>query len=209
MKFHLLAGSLLLISGFLVYLLLFGLHSDLQSARVKIQKESVKSLREEKKVQAQDKFAPYINKTLVNPEPKPSLQKAEASEISDPTPPSIQPPLEERKDDEKNYWCRPVPVRVETNPVKCVYPDACYGCNGPIIRPEYEGAVPLCADGTNSQLYHVECCPNFSRGNLECPSNEACFQAENPPNDFCSCNDQPECRLVDIGGKIQCACIQN
>lgn len=203
MRFHFVAGTLVAISGLLVYLLLFGLHSDLESARVQIRKESVKSLREEKKIDSQDRYAPYINKALVRQEPRPVAQIAETLTEQRPSDYS-----EQRSDLERNYWCRNVSVTIETNPVKCIYPDACFGCAGPIIRPEVEGALPLCADGNQSQLYHVECCPSFHHGVIECPANDSCFRAENPPSDYCSCDNRPECRLVQMGDKVQCVCIQ-
>ncbi|MDB5038885.1 MAG: hypothetical protein JWQ35_2413 [Bacteriovoracaceae bacterium] len=209
MKFHLLAGAMLLFTGYLVYALVFGLHSDLETARNQIKKESVISLRTEKKVQQEDHYAPFINKTLVQ-HAKVIAQKAEARPSTSDERPTMQfAEATEVKAGEKDYWCRSVPVKLEKDPVKCLYPDACYGCDGPIIRPEYENAVPLCANGSQSQLFHVECCPSFNHGSVECPSDEACFQAENVPNDFCSCNDRPDCRLVSIGAQIQCVCIQN
>jgi hypothetical protein len=210
MKFHVIVGAILCISGYLVYALLFGLHSDLENARQQIQIESVKSLREDKKIRANDQYAGYINQTLVQPEPKPLAQKAEAP-VSRTEEAPVLPPAEaeERYLGEKNFWCKPVPVRLETNPVKCLYSDSCYGCDGPIIRPDFDGVVPLCANGQRSQLFHVECCPNFMHGVAECPSSEECFRADNVPKDFCSCNNRPECHLASIGSSIQCACSDN
>lgn len=196
---------------YLVYLLIYGFQSDMEEARPKIRKESVTALRETKVVQPHDQLSAYINKNLIQKNALAQTEPAQNTRLTDaPVVPMNTDPEIRTTQDGKSYWCRSVPVVVQTDPVICQYPDACFGCNGPIIRPEVESAAPLCADGSMSELYHVECCPSsFANGVAECPSAEQCFQAESPPQDFCSCGDRPDCRLVKIGPQIQCVCIQN
>ena len=207
MRFHLIAGTLLALSGLLLYWLIFGFERDLHEARETIRQESVASTQNIEKLRKAPELHTFINKALVdrsNQDFPNSIRKTE--------PEIIQPSVVEENQtfesqlDGGTYWCRNVPLLMETEPVKCVYPDACYGCEGAIIPPEVENAIPLCVNGTKSQLYHVECCPNFNNDAIECPGAEACFKAENIPQDQCSCGDSPNCKLKQVGEKIDCVC---
>ncbi len=212
MKFHWVASALFAASLYLVYLLIYGFQTELRNARPQIQQEAVKALKQEKKIKSSAPMSEYINKNLIiQPKPQPTkedkVQVAEVPRENSNAMDDTEPALRYGQDG-SDYWCRPVPVAIETSPVKCRYQNSCYGCQGPIIRPEVADATPLCANGSMSQLYDVECCPQFNNGMVECPSASSCFHAANPPSDFCSCNDRAECKLVEIGSKIQCVCIQ-
>ncbi len=211
MRFHCLAGLLLSLSGLLLYGLIFGFQKDLDEARVTIQKESVQSTSNLRKIRKAPELHTYINKAIIDRSqkslPSPIGPAIDNHEVIDPSQ-VVTNDNEVYDEDDKDYWCRSVPLLFETNPIRCLYPNACFGCNGPIIVPEIETAIPMCANGMKSQLYHVECCPSYYNGSVDCPRAEDCFHAKAVPPDHCSCNDRSDCKMVQLGEKIECVCVQ-
>jgi len=209
MKFHIAAAVLFGGIIFLIYLLLHGLEADLSQARGKIEKESFQSAKKQKALAKDNQTSldsSFLNKEISEeptPMTKPVPLPVEAKKVEK------TPPLEERLEG-KEYWCRPIPVVKDRNPVRCEYPDSCYSCkNSDIIPPEVDSAIPFCRDGSRAEIYSVECCPSSVSGNdFSCPSIDECMRAENVPEQFCSCDGRANCRYVAIGKEIECACIQ-
>lgn len=212
MKVHLITVSLFAVCCYLFYLIIFGLKDDLAGARNTIRKESVASATNNKKIQNRPELKTYINKALAEAkpassieEPSPMTSDSRVTELPSEAPAQIDGAFRSSLE-EKDYWCRNTALNLEGNPAKCVYADACFGCKGAIIPPEITQATPLCADGSESNMYHVECCPFYGSEGASCPSVEACFNAESVPSDGCSCNDRADCKLVQIHDKIECSC---
>lgn len=207
MRFHFVALIMLAVCGYLLHLLLVGFRDDLKAAKVTIQKEGVRAVTVEKVWKNKDdELKPFINKNLLD-KPQHSRMMADVERAASDGP-NVDPLTEPREMalEGKNYWCKSVPLILEKNPVKCLYPSACFGCDGPIIRPEIESAAPLCENGVAAQLFNVECCPKFARGLVDCPPPEQCFHDDTVPQDFCSCNGRADCKLIDVAGTVQCMC---
>ncbi len=209
MKFHLLAGGLLAAIIALLYFMLTGFSDDLSEARTTIEKESFKTAQtQKKKARTDPKPDIWSQKVLSDkipeepPPPPPPVQKKETAAV--PNSVDFTSRLEGR-----DYWCRSTIVTKDKNPVRCEYPDSCYSCeNSDIIPPEVNSAVPFCKDGSRPQMYSVECCPTGTDGkDIFCPSIDECMQAENVPENFCTCNNQLNCKYVVIGSKVECACV--
>lgn len=202
MKFHLLAAGLLGLIGLLVWKLLTGFESDLESKRPQIVRESFQRLSRTNSIPLQESDKKYFN-----PQVDQVLKHQSAAPKA-----SLTPTAEDLTTERLNgndYWCRPsTPPERSITPIKCVYPNACYGCdNANIIKPEFEGAQPFCSDGSISRIYHVECCPSgLTDGQLDCPSIQECFHADDIPDNTCSCNDRPNCHYVAVGPRIECQC---
>lgn len=213
-KFHILAGALVVVIGAIFYFIISGMQREFESARPQIEKESVtKALNVKKRVSesSSDDYAKYLNKNI----PEPVVPKPTAIERPKPPTQSSTPqePLapEEGVYGGERYWCRPAQVQKVLNPVKCHYSDSCYKCpGGGVIPPENEFAVPFCDNGAKAELYSVECCPNgVVNGEMQCPSQMECLSADSVPENFCSCNNRHDCKYVAIGKSIECVCIQN
>ncbi len=208
MKFHLIVISLAGACIYLLYLFIFGFKSELAEARHTIRQESVQSVRNSTKINEKPELKPFINKALQ--EPSRTLERSTPDPVISPETKedylAVNPEVFTSRLDEKDYWCRNVNLVLDSQPVKCMYPDACFGCTGPIIPPEVPTARPICADGSESQLYHVECCPSLSGSGPSCPSVEQCFNAELVPAGGCQCNDSPNCHLESTNGTVECVC---
>jgi len=211
LKFHIIAGSLLVASIAVIYLILVGVQSDFDRASAQIRKETFES------------FKAHRN------QPKPTVVETVYSQSDQPTPVFNEKPVKAsaqvvsrvsakdepeglivEKIDNTEYWCREAPVQRIKNPVKCYYPSSCYGCeNSHVIPPEVQSAIPFCDNGQQAALFSIECCPSgLTGGDMECPSARECLHADAVPKDFCSCQNRSDCKMMPIGDEVQCVCIQ-
>jgi hypothetical protein len=211
MKFHLLAGTLLLAIGSVFYLLIGGMSSDFSTARPQIEKESVqKALKKQLKSEQED-YSRYLNKNIHESSSVPmqkkeirAVEKQAAAVTNEPTGP------EEGLYQGERYWCRHSPVQKMKSPVKCHYQDSCFKCqNSYVITPENDSAIPFCENGSKAEMYSVECCPiDIHNGEMVCPSQMECLSADSVPDNLCTCGNKPDCKYVAVGEKVECACIQ-
>lgn len=211
MKFHLIAGALLIASVAMIYFILAGVQSEFDQASAQIKKETFESFKAHRaqnkptvveKVYAQDNMpTPVFNDRPV---------KASAQVVSRLSAADEPAGLIVEKIDDTEYWCRESPVQKLKNPVKCYYPSSCYGCkDSHVIPPEVQTAIPFCDDGRQAALFSIECCPNgLNGGDIECPSARECLHADAVPADFCSCQNRSDCKLMPIADQVQCVCIQ-
>jgi len=213
MKFHLIAGSLVAVVLTIVYFIATGVQRDFEEARSQIRQEAVKTVKKKRSEHLTSSPAPTISKVDEKKVFNPVVFKA-PTRVAEATssPPEVDPPgimVERIGNDE--YWCRDgVEPQKEKNPVRCYYSGACYGCMGStVIPPDSEGVIPFCDNGTRAEIFSIECCPHSAGGgDMQCPLARECLHADAVPESFCTCNNRPDCRYVDIGGDIQCVCIQ-
>lgn len=214
MKFHVLAGVLLFGVIGLIYFIATGVQRDFAEARTQIHEEAVKTVQKKRSEHLNGRSqesaqAPVDEKKVLNPNvfKQPVAQVAEATRHEEPPPSGIM--LERIGNNE--YWCRDgMEPRKETKPVRCYYSGACYGCVGStVIPPDSEDVIPMCDNGSPAEIFSIECCPRYAAGtDFQCPSARECLHADAVPESYCTCNNRPDCRYVDIAGQIQCVCIQ-
>lgn len=216
MKFHLIAGALVLTMTALVYFIFVGVQADFDEARSQIRQEVVKTAQKKRSEHLQQiQESPVVQKLdakqVLNPVLlRPAPTRVASTNADDRPPPPSNVMIERVGNDE--YWCREgTEARKETKPVRCYYSAACYGCSGStVIPPDSEEVIPFCDNGKQAEIFSIECCPNSASGNeIECPSARECLHADAVPESYCSCNNRPDCRYVEIADQIQCVCIQN
>jgi len=216
MKFHLIAGALAGLLITIVYYIFVGVQADFDEARSQIREEAVRTVQKKRSEHLNQKASEVAEskldeKKVLNPAvfKSPPVQLA-STKSDDRAPAPVDIMIERIGNDE--YWCREgVEPRKETKPVRCYYSAACYGCTGStVIPPDSQDVVPFCDNGRQSEIFSIECCPSSASGaEMECPSARECLHADAVPESYCSCNNRPDCRYVDIANQIQCVCIQN
>ncbi|MBN8555974.1 MAG: hypothetical protein J0L93_11055 [Deltaproteobacteria bacterium] len=210
MKFHFLAGVLLVLIGGIFYLLISGMSSEFSEARPRIEKESVqKALKKELKTDSED-YSKYLNKNIHEQVAEPAPLPTPAPVEKKPEPVHAPVVEEEGVYQGEKYWCRSAMVQKFNNPVKCHYQDSCFKCKDSyVIPPESEYMNPFCEDGTKAEMYSVECCPtSVVNGEIVCPTQMECLSAEAIPENLCTCGSKTDCRYVTVGERVECACIQ-
>ncbi len=201
----------------IMYLIFSGVQADFQEARGQIHEEAVRSVqkkRAEHLAQQRQSRDPQVTAVEV---PHPALNqeifKAPTQVASIKESRVVDAPADimvERIGNDE-FWCRDnVEPRKEKKPVKCAYPSACYGCVASSVIPaEAEGVIPFCDNGRQAEIFSIECCPSsVSESDFECPGPRECLHADAVPESHCSCDNRPDCRYIEIGGKIQCLCIK-
>jgi hypothetical protein len=211
LKFHVIAGSLLIASVVMIYLILAGVQSDFEQASSQIKKETFESFKAHR-----DNKRSTVVETVYEQKEEPAKVfndrqgKASAQVVSRLSAADEPQGLIVEKIDGTEYWCREAPVQKLHSPVKCLYPSSCFGCeNSHLIPPEVEAAVPFCDNGRQAALFSIECCPSgISGSDFDCPSARECLHADAVPKDFCTCQNRSDCKMMPIGDQIQCVCIQ-
>lgn len=215
MKFHVIAGVLLTVVLAILYFIATGVQRDFAEARSQIREEAVKTAKQKRSEHLSssniDKPSDDVQKKVFNP----AVFKPATSRVADAKPSTLDSDvagsimIERIGNDE--YWCREgVEPRKEKQPVRCYYSGACYGCMGStVIPPDSDGVIPFCDNGTQAEIFSIECCPSSASGSdFQCPPARECLHADAVPETYCTCNSRPDCKYVDIGGDIQCVCIQ-
>lgn len=213
MKFHLFIAVLFALLSGVLYFLFAGVQEEFKEARPQIQKEAVRSVQQhrQKSLSQMTSETTEEKHRALNPQiyVKPTTSPADSKVAANSSAEASGIMIERIGNDE--FWCREGgQARKEKNPVRCYYSSTCYGCTGStVIPPDSEGVIPFCDNGSQAEIFSIECCPDSVSGSeMECPSPRACLHAEAVPESFCTCNNRPDCKYVDIAGNLECVCIQ-